>query len=164
MANENENGEEVASNKYLGWRIFTGGLVVVIALGALVGSLAVVLDAYETHEASAAPVTSATTTAVPASAPDGSSGKTSKDETSGGSSEPEGGATSAPAETSTAPTTPSDVASVSASSVVAILTPLAAAIVGIAGLFFGISATGSNRGRETEALRALAEKGSGSDE
>lgn len=44
----------------------------------------------------------------------------------------------------------SDTASVSASSVVAVLTPVMAGILGITGLYFGISATGSARGRQAE--------------
>lgn len=50
-----------------------------------------------------------------------------------------------------ATSTPADNASVSASSVVAILTPTIAGILGIAGLFFSVSATGSARGREADA-------------
>jgi hypothetical protein len=50
-----------------------------------------------------------------------------------------------------------DSASVSASSVVAVLTPVMAAIVGIAGLFFGISATGSAKGRKAEAEEITAQ-------
>jgi hypothetical protein len=46
--------------------------------------------------------------------------------------------------------------SVSASSVVAVLSPVVAGIVGIAGLFFGISATGSARGTEAETKRHVA--------
>lgn len=50
-----------------------------------------------------------------------------------------------------------DGASVSASSVVAVLTPVMAGILGIVGLYFGISATGSARGRQAEAEQKLAE-------
>ena len=42
-------------------------------------------------------------------------------------------------------------ASTSASSVVAVMTPIAAGIVGIVGLVFGISGTGSARGRQAGA-------------
>lgn len=50
----------------------------------------------------------------------------------------------------------SDGASVSASSVVAVLTPVMAGILGIVGLFFGVSASGSARGQhaQTEKLNA----------
>jgi hypothetical protein len=66
--------------------------------------------------------------------------------------EPTGGVTAA---------TSVGTSSASASSVVAVLSPVVAGIVGLAGLFFGISATGSTRGTEAETERreaAAAEK------
>jgi hypothetical protein len=50
-----------------------------------------------------------------------------------------------------------ETASASAASAVAVLTPLMAGILGIVGLFFGISATGSARGRAAEAEQTEAE-------
>jgi len=57
----------------------------------------------------------------------------------------------------TIPTATSDTASVSASSAVAVLTPVMAGIIGLAGLYFGISATGSARGRQAAAEETEAE-------
>jgi flagellar biosynthesis component FlhA len=53
-------------------------------------------------------------------------------------------------------TTATDSSSVSASSVVAVLTPVIAGIVGIAGLFFGLSATGSAKAKQAEADQQVA--------
>lgn len=58
---------------------------------------------------------------------------------------------------SAAATASNDGASVSASSVVAVLTPVMAGILGIVGLYFGVSSTGSARGRQAEADQKLAE-------
>jgi hypothetical protein len=54
--------------------------------------------------------------------------------------------------------TASDTASVSASSAVAVLTPVMAGIIGLAGLYFGISATASARGRQAAAEETKAER------
>jgi hypothetical protein len=43
------------------------------------------------------------------------------------------------------------------SAVVAVLTPLAAAIAGVVGLYFGISATGSARGQQAQASTQVAQ-------
>jgi hypothetical protein len=57
----------------------------------------------------------------------------------------------------TTPAATNDTASVSASSAVAVLTPVMAGIIGLAGLYFGISATGSARGRQAAAEETEAE-------
>jgi hypothetical protein len=57
----------------------------------------------------------------------------------------------------TTPTATSDTASVSAASAVAVLTPVMAGIIGLAGLYFGISATASARGRQAAAEETKAE-------
>lgn len=44
-------------------------------------------------------------------------------------------------------------------SVVAVLTPIVAAIVAVVGLYFGVSATGSARGQEARAGGGLAQSG-----
>lgn len=63
-----------------------------------------------------------------------------------------------PSSTGSATTaTTSDTASVSASSVVAVLTPVMAGIIGMAGLYFGVSATASARGRQAAAEETRAE-------
>jgi cytoskeletal protein RodZ len=49
-----------------------------------------------------------------------------------------------------------NTASVSASSAVAVLTPVIAGIVGIAGLFFGLSATGSAKGQKVQGEQQIA--------
>jgi uncharacterized membrane protein YcjF (UPF0283 family) len=90
----NGNGTETVATKYLGWRIFSGAVVVILALTAIVVSLLFVLDHYDSATGDA---------------------------------------------------------STSASSVVAVLTPVMAGIIGVAGLFFGISATASSRGLKSEA-------------
>jgi hypothetical protein len=115
-----QNGDdEPASTKYLGWRILCGGVVVTLALGAVVLSLHLVLGSYDTDSSN-----------PPAA----------------------NGSANIPTATATSETT-----SVSAASVVAVLTPVIAGIIGIAGLFFGISATGSLRGRQTETQQEIAE-------
>lgn len=108
-------------------RIFTGALVVVAALAAAVVSLGLILDNYDVSDTPTPAAQTATNGQVKVA-----------------------GSTSPSASTT-------DTASVSASSVVAILTPVIAGIVGIAGLFFSISATGSARGREAEAEKVEAE-------
>lgn len=95
--------EGATATKYLGWRILSGAVVVILALVAVVLSLLIVLDHYAVDLA------------------DG------------------------------------EAVGASASSVVAVLTPVVAGIVGVAGLFFGISATGSKRGREAESQSLVAE-------
>jgi hypothetical protein len=92
---QEEKPEKGSVGAYFGW---PGAAVVILALGALVGSLALILHGYDVG------------TTVPATG-------------TGSETEP---------------------ATVSASSVVTILTPVVAGIVGIAGLFFGIAAKGRN--------------------
>jgi len=97
-------------------RMVIGGVVVALALGALVLSVHFVLDVYQVEGVT-----------------------------------PSAGAAESGERVAT------DTASVSASSVVAVITPVLAGIVGIAGLFFGLSATGSARGTQAETEKINAE-------
>jgi hypothetical protein len=142
------NGE-----KHLGWQIFSQAFVVVLGLAAVVISLALILNAYEVDENATA--TSATTTTAqqtPANSQNEASG-------GGGPTGPSGGTpTEVTAETPAPVSAAAPVStSVSSSSVVAILTPIMAGIVGIAGLFFGVSATGSARGRQAGTEQTVAD-------
>ncbi len=151
------NGEEVGATKYLGWRIFTGGLVVLFGLGAVVASLALVLDNYSVSEPTT-PATAATAGAEPGAVVEtGAADGAPAGDAAGAGQAGEAEEAPAPAVEVPAAVTTADSASVSASSVVAILTPVMAGIIGMAGLFFGISATGSARGREAEAGQVVAE-------
>jgi hypothetical protein len=122
-------------------RGIAGVVVVTLGLIAVVLSLLLVLDNYDTENETATPAATETTPASSTTVQTQNKGKGK-------------GTGSEPAPVTPAPVPPSpitDSSSVSASSAVAVLTPVIAAIVGIVGLFFGISATGSARGKEAEA-------------
>ena len=153
MAQEGE-GTETGGTSYPGWRIFAGAFVVIASLAALVVALAFVLNTYDAGDSSAESET--TTVAAVSAAPATAGGKAAANggKRANGGTQP---APPAPATTQPATTAPADSASVSASSVVAVMTPVVAGIVGLAGLFFGISATGSARGKEAEVEQVKAE-------
>jgi hypothetical protein len=124
-------------------RGIAGVVVVTLGLIAVVLSLLLVLDNYDTENETA---TSSATETTPASSTTVQTQSKGKGKGKGTGSEP------APVTPAPVPPSPvTDSSSVSASSAVAVLTPVIAAIVGIVGLFFGISATGSARGKEAEA-------------
>jgi hypothetical protein len=147
-----------------GWRMFAGAAVVVLGIAALVISLALVLDAYESETKTTTKTPKVSSNAQKAAkAKKGlasnkvvaGKGKGKGAKSAGGSRVVRGGGS----KTVVTKETPQ----VTASSVVAILTPLIAGIVGIAGLFFGLSASNSARGREADAKHAAvaqSEKGS----
>jgi hypothetical protein len=130
------------SEKHLGWQIFAQATVVVLGLAAVVVCLALILNAYEVSEDPAPTTNTLTAATQQTAASDGAPAQPG---------EQDGGATTPAAEPSGTST------SVSSSSVVAILTPIMAGIVGIAGLFFGISSTGSARGRQAGADQTVAD-------
>ena len=157
---------ETDANKYLGWRIFSGAVVVIGGLAAVVVALGLVLNTYEVKDeaqgagATTAAQTAAATTVTAADEAGGAGGGGAASDGAGADGTASGGAGGGGAQSepepapepeaaSAVPTT--DSTSVSASSVVAILTPVIAGILGVAGLFFGISGTGSARGREADA-------------
>jgi uncharacterized membrane protein YuzA (DUF378 family) len=149
MANGgNGNSTAGQDDKHLGWQIFSQSMVVILGLAAVVVCLALILDAYEVEEeSSAAAAASATAAQETAGGSEQSGGKNG-----GGSPTGPVGGSPIPAASPVPGST-----SVSSSSVVAILTPIMAGIVGIVGLFFGISATGSARGRQAGTAQTTAD-------
>jgi hypothetical protein len=153
MANGSSGGATAGkSDSYLGWQIFSQSLVVILGLAAVVVSLALILDAYEVEE-EAAPAAAATTSTSQESV---ATNQSSQGRSGGG---PNGTSHATPPSSTPPPPAPPapESTSVSSSSVVAILTPIMAGIVGIAGLFFGVSATGSARGRQAGSEQTVAE-------
>jgi hypothetical protein len=141
-----------SGEKHLGWQIFSQSIVVILGLAAVVVSLALILDAYDVKE----DVVTATTTAQQDTGLTGNSNQ-SGEQNGGGPTGPDGSSPTRAAVPVAATSPASEAASVSSSSVVSILTPIMAGIVGIAGLFFGISATGSARGRQAGTDQTVAD-------
>lgn len=134
-------------------RIGTGAIVVLAALAAAVVSLALILDNYDGSDS--APIVQTSNSGQTKAAGAGAKGGQQGGKANGNVTPVSTPVVAGP----TSPTPPpTDTASVSASSVVAVLTPVIAGIVGIAGLFFSISATGSARGREADVEKVKAER------
>lgn len=146
------------SDKYLPWQILAQATVVILGLAAVVGSLALILDAYDVDEAPTMALAATTASADVTGTSNKLAGQTGGANGTSGGSGPTGPGGGSPTEETTPSATPApEATSVSSSSVVAILTPIMAGIVGIAGLFFGISGTGSARGREAGTEQAAAD-------
>ena len=107
-------------------RMCLGAAVVVVGVLALLKSLDLVLDHYPVAKATVKQTTTTTRSR---------------------------GGRAVRSQTSTPTTQATDLPDRSAS-VVAVMAPIVAGVIGIVGLYFGISATGSARGRQTEALVA----------
>ena len=141
------NGGVSGEDKYENlWRNVIGAAVVLAALAAAVISLSLILDNYDVGQTAPAPTPTASNPA--ADLPNGAQAE--------GDGRAGGNTTTASTDVATPPAAVAEPAAASASSVVAILTPAIAGILGIAGLFFGISATGSARGSEAEAEKVKA--------
>jgi hypothetical protein len=137
------SGTETISPKFSGAFVVTGGLIAVLV------ALYLVLNTYDAESSS----TQAATATASAAAPKvGNATKVAGGKGGKGAN----GGTQAPQAEVSAPST--DASAVSASSVVAVLTPVMAGIVGIVGLFFGISASGSARGKEAQVEQLKVEK------
>jgi hypothetical protein len=147
--------------QHLGWQIFSQALVVILALVAVVVSLDLILNTYDVNESANPTVTAPMSPGQQVAAtPARASQSSGQGRGSGGGGGGGGGSGPGSSQEGVAPVAAASPAptstSVSSSSVVAILTPIMAGIVGIAGLFFGVSATGSARGRQAGSEQAAA--------
>lgn len=110
-----------------------GGLLTVVAV------VKVVLNAYDNQD-TAAPALTTTATAPTPTSPDGSGGKTTQSPAVPSADQPA-----------------ADEPPIDASSVVTILTPVMAAIIGVIGFYFGFSAEGSAKGVQADAAQTQAQ-------